>query len=109
MELEALTSPAQLARAIEGADRRSRVEDWTTSHGASSFKGTPSEIFLGAGIPSMLVTIGDAPMPWAPCEEHLESGELDEATRLLSMLISETAQARALPVEPPAAPEGGQH
>jgi hypothetical protein len=108
LELEALTSPARLARAIEGADRRGGIEVRTTSHGARSFEGTPSEIFLGAGIPSMLVTIGDTPMPWAPCEEHLESGDLDEATRLLTLLVSETARARALPVESPAALEAGQ-
>jgi len=46
-------------------------------------------------------------MPWAPCEEHFESGDLDEATRLLTMLVSETAQVRALPVELPARPEAG--
>lgn len=95
--LEAVASPPGLAREVERAAQAGRLEVRTSGTGAAAFRGTPTEVFLDAGIPSMLVTIRHR---WGATEER--GAEVDgaqglaEATEILRTLVVETADARAL-------------
>jgi len=94
--LKAVASPARLAREVEGVAREGRLEVRTSSNGGAAFRGTPTEVFLDAGIPSMLVTIRDR---WSDRGERPGATEgargLAEATEILRVLVTETARARS--------------
>ena len=94
--LEAMAAPPALAKEVEGAARRGRLEVTTSSRGVGAFKGTPAEVFLLAGIPSMLVTIREPAMADADEDDDAGSSGLIEATHLLRLLVAETANARSL-------------
>lgn len=96
LSLQALASPPTLAREMKDAARRGEVDLRAISDEVGPFKGTPSEIFVNAGIPSMLVTMGDAWQTEDACSDRFESGCLAEVARMLRTLVDGMANAREL-------------
>lgn len=90
--LQALASPPALAKEVEEAGRPGSLVVRTGSHGAGGFRGTPSEVFLEAGIPSMLVTI-DGGSGGAFEDPDSGSDGLVRAADILHTLVVETAGA----------------
>jgi hypothetical protein len=104
LSLQVLASPPALAREIKNTAERGEVDLRAISEEIGPFRGTPSEIFVDAGIPSVLVTMGNEWQTQAACRDRLEAGCLLEAARKLRALIDETANARKLKEEPDAKP-----
>jgi hypothetical protein len=95
-KIQALASPPVLARELGAAARRWEVDVRAVSDATRPFRGTPSEVFLDASIPSMLVALGDAGDRRAACDGRIDAKCLLKGAHLVRALVDEAADARRL-------------
>lgn len=96
LSLKAIASAPTLAGEIKDAAHREDVDLRAASPEVGRFKGTPSEIFINGGIPSLLVTMGNERLTGPPCRDRLAPKCLLEAAMTLNTFVHETANARRL-------------
>jgi hypothetical protein len=106
LSLQAIASPPTLAREIKAAARREEVDLRAVSDEVAPFKGTPSEIFIDAGIPSLLVTMGNDRRTGPSCTEPMAPRCMREAAGMLRALVEEAANAKRLKAGVKVEPKG---
>jgi len=99
LSLQAIASAPTLAAEIGDVARRGDVDLRVVSGEVGPFKGMPGEIFINAGIPSLLVTMGNDRPTGPSCSDGLAPKCLLEAALTVSAFVRETANARRLKEE----------